>query len=171
MAGATPGRNDLSAAATDGSGRSLILAASRPRSSIPGSMPSSFRETRSQPCSQPPDSPCCPTTAAGSGPMSSSSRARNLVTPRVRRYIANLPEMFSAPWRDFMDELNQFAAPLGLREFRTWSKIWEYPALWNARPGLHRLEPLPAARHWQRTVRLALVAGLAGSARDPDRDQ
>jgi hypothetical protein len=81
---------------------------------------------------------------------------RNLVTPRVRRYIANLPEMFSAPWRNFMDELNQFAAPLGLREFRTWSKIWEYPALWNA--GLQSID-------WnrsrlldigQRTVRLAL---------------
>ncbi|HRE05037.1 MAG TPA: methyltransferase domain-containing protein [Opitutaceae bacterium] len=57
---------------------------------------------------------------------------KNPALPRVHRYIANLPEMFSAPWRDFMDELNRFAAPLGLREFRTWSKIWEYPALWRA---------------------------------------
>ncbi|MBL9206466.1 MAG: methyltransferase domain-containing protein [Opitutaceae bacterium] len=51
---------------------------------------------------------------------------------RPHRFIANLPEMFSVRWRSFMEELNTFAAPLGLREFRTWSKIWEYPALWFA---------------------------------------
>lgn len=49
---------------------------------------------------------------------------------RQHRYLANLPEMLSPPWQELMDELNHFARPLGLREFTTWSKIWEYPALW-----------------------------------------
>lgn len=56
---------------------------------------------------------------------------------RSHRLLANLPEMFSLPWRSFMDELNAFARPLGLREFSTWSKIWEYPALWYG--GLDRI--------------------------------
>ncbi len=53
--------------------------------------------------------------------------------PRIeaKRLLANLPEMLSPAWRSFMDELNAFARPLGLREFQSWSKIWEYPALWR----------------------------------------
>lgn len=58
--------------------------------------------------------------------------ARRLPDPAPGfRPLANVREMFSVPWRSFMDELNAFARPLGLREFRTWSKIWEYPALWH----------------------------------------
>lgn len=65
-------------------------------------------------------------------------RAHEFVVARRRpdrapgpRPLANLPEMLSDPWRAFMEELNAFARPLGLREFTSWSKIWEYPALWH----------------------------------------
>lgn len=58
--------------------------------------------------------------------------ARRVERPaRPRRHLANLPEMFSRPWIDFIDELNGFAAPLGLRQFTNWSKLWEYPWLWH----------------------------------------
>ena len=50
---------------------------------------------------------------------------------RKVRHLANLPEMFSRPWIDFIDELNAFAAPHGLRQFTNWSKLWEYPWLWH----------------------------------------
>ncbi|MBP7141030.1 MAG: methyltransferase domain-containing protein [Opitutaceae bacterium] len=70
--------------------------------------------------------------------------ARKQLRPeRGHRLLANLPEMFSLPWRSFMEELNAFARPLGLREFSTWSKIWEYPALWYG--GLDRVA-WPGAR-------------------------
>jgi len=52
-------------------------------------------------------------------------------TPEATPLLANLPEMLSPEWRGFMDGLNAFARPLGLREFDSWSKIWEYPALWQ----------------------------------------
>jgi 2-polyprenyl-3-methyl-5-hydroxy-6-metoxy-1,4-benzoquinol methylase len=51
--------------------------------------------------------------------------------PRPIRHLANLPEMFSTRWTTFIDELNAFAAPLGLRQFTNWSKLWEYPWLWH----------------------------------------
>lgn len=51
--------------------------------------------------------------------------------PRRVRHLANLPQMFSREWTDFIDQLNTFAAPLGLRQFTNWSKIWEYPWLWH----------------------------------------
>lgn len=58
--------------------------------------------------------------------------ARKLDRPtRHVRHLANLPEMFSKEWTNFVDELNAFAAPLGLRQFTNWSKIWEYPWLWH----------------------------------------
>jgi 2-polyprenyl-3-methyl-5-hydroxy-6-metoxy-1,4-benzoquinol methylase len=58
--------------------------------------------------------------------------ARRLDRPaRKVRHLANLPEMFSREWIDFIDELNAFAAPLGLRQFTNWSKLWEYPWLWQ----------------------------------------
>lgn len=58
--------------------------------------------------------------------------ARRIERPaRAVRHLANLPEMFSPPWIDFIDELNAFAAPLGLRQFTNWSKLWEYPWLWH----------------------------------------
>ena len=65
--------------------------------------------------------------------------ARRIDRPhRAVRHLANLPEMFSRPWIDFIDELNAFAAPLGLRQFTNWSKLWEYPWLWHH--GLSRLD-------------------------------
>lgn len=77
---------------------------------------------------------------------------RRTPTRRARRLLANLPEMFSAPWRTFMDELNAFARPLGLREFSTWSKIWEYPALWYG--GLDQL-------HWREARLLDIGSELS----------
>jgi SAM-dependent methyltransferase len=44
--------------------------------------------------------------------------ARRIERPRRKvRHLANLPEMFSPAWTGFIDELNTFAAPLGLRQF------------------------------------------------------
>ncbi len=58
--------------------------------------------------------------------------ARRIDRPqRALRHLANLPEMFSPEWTNFIDELNAFAAPLGLRQFTNWSKLWEYPWLWH----------------------------------------
>lgn len=58
--------------------------------------------------------------------------ARRIDRPaRPVRHLANLPQMFSPEWTDFIDELNAFAAPLGLRQFANWSKLWEYPWLWH----------------------------------------
>jgi 2-polyprenyl-3-methyl-5-hydroxy-6-metoxy-1,4-benzoquinol methylase len=58
--------------------------------------------------------------------------ARRIDRPkRAVRHLANLPQMFSREWIDFIDELNAFAAPLGLRQFTNWSKLWEYPWLWH----------------------------------------
>lgn len=58
--------------------------------------------------------------------------ARRIDRPaREVRHLANLPEMFSPEWINFIDELNAFAAPLGLRQFTNWSKLWEYPWLWH----------------------------------------
>jgi 2-polyprenyl-3-methyl-5-hydroxy-6-metoxy-1,4-benzoquinol methylase len=58
--------------------------------------------------------------------------ARRVDRPaRKVRHLANLPEMFSPSWINFIDELNAFAAPHGLRQFTNWSKLWEYPWLWH----------------------------------------
>ncbi len=48
------------------------------------------------------------------------------VAPR----LASVDELQSERFRSFMDQMNAFAAPLGLRTFTNWSKIWEYPWLW-----------------------------------------
>lgn len=58
--------------------------------------------------------------------------ARKIDRPaRAVRHLANLPQMFSREWIAFIDELNAFAAPHGLRQFTNWSKLWEYPWLWH----------------------------------------
>lgn len=57
---------------------------------------------------------------------------------RTVRHLANLGEMFSREWWQFVDELNAFGAPHGLRQFTNWSKIWEYPWLWHH--GLSQLD-------------------------------
>jgi SAM-dependent methyltransferase len=40
-------------------------------------------------------------------------------------------EMNSPPFRSFMEGMNAFAAAHGLRQFTNWTKIWEYPWLWQ----------------------------------------
>jgi SAM-dependent methyltransferase len=44
--------------------------------------------------------------------------------------LANLAEMQSPAFTELMLEINSFAHSHGLREFSTWSKIWEYPWIW-----------------------------------------
>jgi SAM-dependent methyltransferase len=43
--------------------------------------------------------------------------------------LGSVAELESVPFRAFMTESNAFAAPLGLRQFTDWSKVWEYPWL------------------------------------------
>lgn len=61
-------------------------------------------------------------------------------TPAPRAILARLEELQSPPFTSFMAQLNAFAILHGLREFDSWSKIWEYPWLW-----LHAIESLPLA--------------------------
>ena len=66
------------------------------------------------------------------------SAAHEIVVARKRKrknksepkLIANLSDTFSKRFSDFVDKLNTFGAPYGLREFCNWSKIWEYPRIW-----------------------------------------
>jgi len=52
-------------------------------------------------------------------------------TPAAQcRRLAGVAELESPPFRALMEGLNAFAAPLGLRTFTDWSKVWEYPWLW-----------------------------------------
>lgn len=60
--------------------------------------------------------------------------------PAPGAVLARLVELQSAPFTGFMSKLNAFAKTHGLREFDSWSKIWEYPWLW-----LRAIEPLPLA--------------------------
>lgn len=52
--------------------------------------------------------------------------------PRDQAALADVSEMNTSQFKSFMAMINAFAAPLGLRTFTTWSKIWEYPWLWHA---------------------------------------
>jgi SAM-dependent methyltransferase len=60
--------------------------------------------------------------------------------PAPGAVLASLDELRSAPFTGFMAQLNAFARRHGLREFDSWSKVWEYPWLW-----LRAIEPLPLA--------------------------
>ena len=51
-------------------------------------------------------------------------------SPMEPKLLANLSDTFSSEYTGFIDKLNKFAAPLGLRQFSNWSKIWEYPRIW-----------------------------------------
>jgi SAM-dependent methyltransferase len=67
-------------------------------------------------------------------PVPIASSAFSLQPPAfsapARCRLANLTEMFSGDFVNFMGELNAFAKPLGLQTFTNYSKIWEYPWLW-----------------------------------------
>lgn len=45
--------------------------------------------------------------------------------------IGSVAEVESEAYREFMDQLNEFAHALELRTFRGWSKCWEYPWIWQ----------------------------------------
>ena len=45
--------------------------------------------------------------------------------------LASVAELESAPYREFMAHMNEFAASGDLRQFTDWSKVWEYPWLWT----------------------------------------
>ncbi len=49
----------------------------------------------------------------------------------MKKKLANLVKLNSVTYRSFMDELNTFARNFGLAEYRTYSRIWEYPWLWS----------------------------------------
>lgn len=63
-----------------------------------------------------------------------------LACPAPKATLASMAELRSPAFAGFMARLNDFAKPLGLRTFETWSKVWEYPWLWH-----HAIEPLPLA--------------------------
>lgn len=45
--------------------------------------------------------------------------------------LGSVAELESAPFRAFMTECNAFAAEHGLRQFTDWTKVWEYPWLYQ----------------------------------------
>lgn len=49
----------------------------------------------------------------------------------ARLALADVQQVQARPFTSFMAMMNAFAAPLGLRTFTNWSKIWEYPWLWH----------------------------------------
>lgn len=61
--------------------------------------------------------------------------ANRILYPKL---LANLEDAFSRDYTNFVNQLNRFAEPLGLRVFTNWSKIWEYPRLWYDQ--LHNLK-------------------------------
>lgn len=82
---------------------------------------------------------CTPTYAAR--PLASADpTGLRLIAPAPRAVLASVDELRSGPFTGFMAELNAFAHEHGLRQFDSWSKIWEYPWLW-----LHAIEPMPLA--------------------------
>jgi 2-polyprenyl-3-methyl-5-hydroxy-6-metoxy-1,4-benzoquinol methylase len=70
--------------------------------------------------------------------------------PPVR--LASVAELNSAPFRNFMNMLNERAQAWGLRVFTNWSKVWEYPWLW-----FHGLSHV----HWPRTRVMDLGSELS----------
>ena len=59
------------------------------------------------------------------------AKKREQVIPKESKHLANLGEAFSPRFTQFVDSLNELADPLGLRTFCNWSKIWEYPWVWE----------------------------------------
>lgn len=49
----------------------------------------------------------------------------------MHKLLASMSEMNDANYLAFMDELNKFADKVGLDQYETYSRIWEYPWLWT----------------------------------------
>jgi SAM-dependent methyltransferase len=69
------------------------------------------------------------TVAGVESPILGASSS-TLIAPAPRVKLANVGELSSPLFTEFMTGLNAFSAPLGLRTFTDWSKVWEYPWLW-----------------------------------------
>ena len=68
----------------------------------------------------------------------SLATAHHLTRPvPARARLASLPELESPSYGAFMERMNAFATVGHLRQFTNWSKIWEYPWLWE-----HALESI-----------------------------
>ena len=53
----------------------------------------------------------------------------------MHKQLAKLAEMTSTNYISCMDEINQIALKFDLKEYTTYSRIWEYPWLWfNLKP-------------------------------------
>ena len=59
------------------------------------------------------------------------AKKRNRITNDGARHLANLEEIISPKFTQFIESLNELAEPLGLRTFCNWSKVWEYPWIWD----------------------------------------
>ncbi len=74
-----------------------------------------------------------------------AARTHRRPIPATAR-LGRLMELESAPYHAFMERMNAFAAAGDLRTFTNWSKIWEYPWLWEhalrevAWPGKHLVD-------------------------------
>jgi SAM-dependent methyltransferase len=53
------------------------------------------------------------------------------------RRLASVDELRSPDFRSFMSEVNGFAQEHGLRVHTNWSKVWEYPWVWQSLSKLH----------------------------------
>lgn len=73
---------------------------------------------------------CVLSTIAGVAAPTTEAAAlgKPVAAPRVK--LANVAELGSPLYAEFMSGINAFSAPLGLRTFTNWSKVWEYPWLW-----------------------------------------
>ncbi|MFN0132680.1 MAG: sulfotransferase [Phycisphaerales bacterium] len=60
------------------------------------------------------------------GPLASAQRVP--IEPAAA--LAAVDQLQSPLFRRYMEYVNAFAAPLGLKTFTNWSKVWEYPWLW-----------------------------------------
>jgi SAM-dependent methyltransferase len=48
----------------------------------------------------------------------------------MKKLLANYPEISDPRWVNFMNELNDVARRGGLAEYKTYSRVWEYPWFW-----------------------------------------
>jgi ADP-heptose:LPS heptosyltransferase/2-polyprenyl-3-methyl-5-hydroxy-6-metoxy-1,4-benzoquinol methylase len=49
----------------------------------------------------------------------------------IEKRLATLTEIDQSDWKEFLETLNHFAGEYGLRQYKTFSRIWEYPWLWT----------------------------------------